>query len=240
MNDGQYIKLGELNELREKAKRMDYLEKCHPMITATEIDELKEKAKKYDNLSSGSIAMGFTLEQANEWEEKAKSWDDMFKDGSSWDDVLKWKEKAEKWDTFEKYGDSLILSWKKKAEEYHGPNNCELCGGGFHEDIKLHKICDGCQKTWYSGIHVGKIILDKSEYAELKDKAKNWDDLSKIYGIKTTTEIIEWKEKAKSWDELVNNTNWSESSGMGKMGYFLEWRRNGKMLEEIRKILDQP
>lgn len=87
---------------------------------------------------------------------------------------------------------------------HNEPNNCEFCGGGFHDDIKLHKICDNCRETWYSNasmhmytrytrvrtekdgvaiINISKnpnvyqITMDGVQYEEIMNKVRAYDEL---------------------------------------------------------------
>lgn len=205
-----FVRTDILLELQDKAEKYDYLDKCHPMITATEIDELKEKAKKWDDHLTVNASKGiFPNPLIEEWKEKAKKWDEYLQTHEKWEDVInkakKWdlygshsatteriqklEDKAKKWDALPSLikSDRLKSDWLNdvpyKAEKWDKLNE-------FSPEFKE------IQLNWNIGM-VSNIIK------EWKDKAAKWDEYQAAPFNERWDTFKKLEEKAKKWDELI-------------------------------------
>ena len=185
-------------EWKEKAKRMDYLEKCHPMITTTEIDELKEKAKKLDEIASGyagSKSANFWTDQyVHSLEEKVKKWDSYCtrmdpNNAESWIDTVN---KAKKWDEYQNtvIVDGTVIGYArlkqleekaKKWDEYvlHNTNHEQyalVLEKARKWDEFERKNLTQCEQL------MDCTIIQNEDLDELKKKARIYDRMKELFG----------------------------------------------------------
>jgi hypothetical protein len=163
-----------------------------------DIEGWKQDAYKWRNLSNGAESMGFSLEQAMEWNEKAKKWDEygalddsyneIVEDAKKWrsfgmfvtlKEVEEMKQDAYKWREFQKEKERienistgakerLWLLWKEKAERL------DELEEKFGKDMFVTKKSVGEQmyadaECWH--LHVKKV--EKAE-ADTLQELRDW------------------------------------------------------------------